>query len=71
LKQYAQNSEKITDENESALRHIIYNKMWCSWSGAWICADEAIKSRYDLIQSFDTDKWEFTSIPEFTDNNQN
>jgi hypothetical protein len=27
LKQYAQNSEKITDENESALRHIIYNKM--------------------------------------------
>ena len=27
LKQYAKNSEKITDKNEDALRNIIYNKM--------------------------------------------
>lgn len=69
LKQYAKNSWKITDKNESILRNIIYNKMWCSVVGAWIYADEAIKSRYDLIQSFDTDKWKFTSIPEFNNNN--
>lgn len=67
LKRYARNSEKITDENEIAVRNIIYNKMWCIWVGAWIYTDEAIKSRYDLIKSFDTNKWEFTSIPEFSD----
>ena len=71
LKQYAKNSWKITDENEIALRIIIYNKMWCSLVWAWIYDDEAIKSRYDLIHSFDTDKWEFTSIPEFNDDNWN
>ena len=68
LKQYARNSEKITDKNESAVRNIIYNKMWCSIVGAWIYADEAIQSRYDVIRSFDTNEWKLTSVPEFGDN---
>ena len=67
LRQYDKNSKKITDENESALWRIIDIKLWCNMCWAWIYADEAIKSRYDVIRSFDTNAWKFTSVPEFSD----
>ncbi len=70
LKTYAKDSENIKNPNEKALRNVIYKDMGCDICGSGIYSNNAIKSRYDLINSFDTNKWEFTSIPEFNIKNE-
>lgn len=69
LTKYAKQAGTIKNEEEKDLWFTLYNDMWCERCGCAIYDNDAIKSRYNLIQSFDLDKLEFTDIPELNTNN--